>query len=189
MQGGVSKALDGLIKEEEVRQTTVTAIARRNTSQKISIRFGETIKAYLTRPSLKVSELKLIPLALAAWLRYLLGIDDQGQPFTVSPDPLYETLSNTTLPRWYSRGFHVQGTRALFCEDNRSLFLEGEHNKFEFRSRDLWGNAETYLKSYKHPIWQKYLEAGVKGGHDGMDWLEFDAFFEVSVGNRRTRRC
>jgi hypothetical protein len=86
---------------------------------------------------------------------------------------------DTTLPRWYSRGFHVQGTRAMFCEDNRSLFLEGEHNKFEFRSRELWGNAETYLKRYEHPIWQKYLEAGVKGGHDGMDWLEFDAFFEA----------
>jgi fructuronate reductase len=30
---------------------------------------------------------------LAAWLRYLLGIDDEGKPFTVSPDPLYETLA------------------------------------------------------------------------------------------------
>jgi fructuronate reductase len=66
-----------------------------DTSQKIPIRFGETIKAYLASPSLKVSDLKLIPLALAAWLRYLLGIDDQGQPFTVSPDPLYETLSRS----------------------------------------------------------------------------------------------
>ncbi|MDR1400000.1 MAG: mannitol dehydrogenase family protein [Treponema sp.] len=64
-----------------------------DTSQKIPIRFGETIKAYLASSSLKVGELKLIPLVLAAWLRYLLGIDDEGKPFTVSPDPLYETLS------------------------------------------------------------------------------------------------
>ncbi|MDR2417587.1 MAG: Gfo/Idh/MocA family oxidoreductase [Treponema sp.] len=88
---------------------------------------------------------------------------------------------DTTLPRYYSRGFHVQGTRAMFCEDNRSLFLDGEHNKFEFRSRELWGNAASYLERYEHPIWQEYLKAGIKGGHDGMDWLEFDAFFQAVI--------
>jgi fructuronate reductase len=30
---------------------------------------------------------------LAAWLRYLLGIDDQGNPFEVNPDPLYASLA------------------------------------------------------------------------------------------------
>jgi hypothetical protein len=93
---------------------------------------------------------------------------------------------DTTLPRYYSRGFHVQGTRAMFCEDNRSLFLDGEHNKFEFRSRELWGNAASYLERYDHPIWQEYLKAGVKGGHDGMDWLEFDAFFQAVIDKAPT---
>jgi fructuronate reductase len=64
-----------------------------DTSQKIPIRFGETIKAYLTSGALKVEDLKLIPLVLAAWVRYLLGVDDQGKPFTVSPDPLYSSLT------------------------------------------------------------------------------------------------
>ncbi|MDR3139419.1 MAG: mannitol dehydrogenase family protein, partial [Treponema sp.] len=64
-----------------------------DTSLKIPIRFGETIKAYLASGKLDVKNLKLIPLALAGWLRYLLGIDDQGKPFAVSPDPQYEGLS------------------------------------------------------------------------------------------------
>ncbi|MDR2096481.1 MAG: mannitol dehydrogenase family protein [Treponema sp.] len=64
-----------------------------DSSQKIPIRFGETIKAYLANGNLNVNDLKLIPLTLAAWLRYLLGIDDTGKAFTVSPDPRYETLS------------------------------------------------------------------------------------------------
>jgi fructuronate reductase len=64
-----------------------------DSSQKISIRFGETIKAYLADSSLNVGDLKLIPLVLAAWIRYLLGIDDEGKPFTVSPDPLYPALA------------------------------------------------------------------------------------------------
>lgn len=63
-----------------------------DTSQKLSIRFGETIKAYLAGDRLQVGRLKLIPLVLAGWCRYLLGIGDDGQPFTVSPDPMYDVL-------------------------------------------------------------------------------------------------
>lgn len=63
-----------------------------DTSQKISIRFGETIKAYLADPDRDTGMLTLVPLVLAGWLRYLLGVDDQGTAFTVSPDPLYEEL-------------------------------------------------------------------------------------------------
>jgi fructuronate reductase len=62
-----------------------------DSSQKIPVRFGGTLRAY--RESGKnLGELKLIPLVFAGWLRYLLGIDDQGKPFEVSPDPLYENL-------------------------------------------------------------------------------------------------
>ena len=59
-----------------------------DTSQKLGIRFGETIKAYLADPDRKVEDLHLIPLVLAGWCRYLLAVDDQGQPFELSPDPL-----------------------------------------------------------------------------------------------------
>jgi fructuronate reductase len=63
-----------------------------DTSQKLPIRFGETIKAYLADGSLQIGRLKLIPLVLAGWCRYLLGIDDGGTAFPVSPDPMYPTL-------------------------------------------------------------------------------------------------
>lgn len=58
-----------------------------DTSQKLAIRFGETIKAYLADSSLKISNLKLIPLVFAGWLRYLLAVDDNGQSFVPSSDP------------------------------------------------------------------------------------------------------
>jgi fructuronate reductase len=64
-----------------------------DTSQKIPIRFGETIKAYIASDKLNVRDLKLIPLALAAWVRYLLGVDDTGAAFTISPDPMLDTLT------------------------------------------------------------------------------------------------
>ena len=63
-----------------------------DTSQKIPIRFGETVKCYLADPARDASSLKAIPLAMAAWLRYLLGVDDKGDPMEVSPDPLLPEL-------------------------------------------------------------------------------------------------
>ncbi|MCQ2539825.1 MAG: mannitol dehydrogenase family protein [Acetatifactor sp.] len=61
-----------------------------DTSQKLAIRFGETIKAYEARADLKSSDLKLIPLVFAGWLRYLMAIDDAGNAFVPSSDPLLE---------------------------------------------------------------------------------------------------
>jgi fructuronate reductase len=63
-----------------------------DTSQKLAIRFGETIKAYLASDTLNVQDLKAIPLVLAGWLRYLMAIDDNGQPFELSADPLLDDV-------------------------------------------------------------------------------------------------
>ncbi len=63
-----------------------------DTSQKVGIRFGETIKAYARRDDLNPSTLVAIPLAIATWCRYLVGIDDNGNEFAISPDPLGDTL-------------------------------------------------------------------------------------------------
>ena len=63
-----------------------------DTSQKLAIRFGETIKSYNTSKELDTADLKLIPLVFAGWLRYLMAIDDNGKSFTPSSDPLLETV-------------------------------------------------------------------------------------------------
>ena len=63
-----------------------------DTSQKLAIRFGETIKNYIASSDKNVADLKLIPLVFAGWLRYLMAIDDNGNKFELSPDPLLETV-------------------------------------------------------------------------------------------------
>lgn len=63
-----------------------------DTSQKLAIRFGETIKAYNASSELDTADLKLIPLVFAGWIRYLMGVDDEGKEFTLSPDPLVDTV-------------------------------------------------------------------------------------------------
>lgn len=59
-----------------------------DTSQKLPIRFGETIKAYMASKDLDIKNLRCIPLVFAAWLRYVMGIDDKGDAFEPSSDPL-----------------------------------------------------------------------------------------------------
>lgn len=88
---------------------------------------------------------------------------------------------DTTLPRFYSRGFTVRGTRGMYEEATDSIFLDnGEDSKFDWNWRaNKVGNAANYTEEYEHPIWKRYLEEGVQGGHDGMDYLEFKFFFDA----------
>lgn len=65
-----------------------------DTSQKLSIRYGETIKAYEKSSTLQTSDLKMIPLVFAGWLRYLTGKNDRLEDFPVSPDPMADILGS-----------------------------------------------------------------------------------------------
>lgn len=62
-----------------------------DTSQKLPIRYGHTINAYLAAGK-STSSLVGIPLVIAGWLRYLEAVDDTGAAFTPSPDPLLAGL-------------------------------------------------------------------------------------------------
>lgn len=68
-----------------------------DTSQKLPIRFGETLRKYAER-GLDKSNLVLIPLVLAGYARYLKGIKDDGTPFDCSPDPMLEELQAIVAP-------------------------------------------------------------------------------------------
>ena len=76
-----------------------------DTSQKLAIRFGETIKAYASADNRNVADLKLIPLVFAGWLRYLMAVDDAGNAFELSPDPLLDTVCP------YIEGFKLGETK------------------------------------------------------------------------------
>lgn len=63
-----------------------------DTSQKVGIRYGETIKAYMAKYG-DAKKLKAIPLAIAGWCRYLLAVDDRGEKFELSSDPMIPELT------------------------------------------------------------------------------------------------
>lgn len=82
---------------------------------------------------------------------------------------------DTTLPRYYSRGFTVRGTKGLYEESTDSVFLDGMPDHFSWKKH--WGNAVDFAEEYDHDIWKRYLSEGVRGSHDGMDYLVYTAFF------------
>ena len=84
---------------------------------------------------------------------------------------------DTTLPRYYSRGFTVRGTKGMYMEENDSIFLDGEHNGVEFKWKDYWNNAEEYASKYEHPLWTTMTEEDRKTEHGGIDYLCYQDFF------------
>lgn len=63
-----------------------------DTSQKVGIRYGETIKSYVAKYG-DAKKLTAIPLAIAGWCRYLLGVQDDGEVFERSSDPMLAELT------------------------------------------------------------------------------------------------
>ena len=82
---------------------------------------------------------------------------------------------DTTLPRPYSRGFTVRGTKGMFQEDTDSFYIDGETTGHAIPH----GNRKEYLERYSHPTWVEYHKSGIRGGHGGMDGLVYDAFIEA----------
>lgn len=65
----------------------------KDTSQKVAIRFGETIKSYRDAEDLDPADLVVVPLAIAGWLRYLLAVDDKVNEMPLSSDPMLDELT------------------------------------------------------------------------------------------------
>ena len=83
-----------------------------------------------------------------------------------------------TLPRPYSRAGVIQGTKGIWMEDNRSIYIEdmspGDNGHWTHR----WESDEEYMKRWEHPLWKEYEVFGLRGGHGGMDYLALRGFVE-----------
>lgn len=91
---------------------------------------------------------------------------------------------DTTLPRFYSRGFTVRGTKGMYEEATDSIFLDGEDPETHFNWKPHWGNAEEYEEEYLDDTWRQYIKDGVQQGHGGIDWLVMHAFFDAVENNK-----
>ena len=98
-----------------------------------------------------------------------------GETITITLD--------TTLPRFYSRGFIAEGTKGLISEDHKCVFLDEDHKDIKYpKIDDVRDNIDTYYEKYEHPLW-KGCNLSTEG-HGGADVLVFDQFFEALEQNK-----
>ena len=104
--------------------------------------------------------------------RFALGDVVQTQIACANGETVLLT-HDTSLPRPYSLGFRVQGTRGLWMDLNRSIYIEGQA-----RGHDRWEDAQPWLDRYDHPLWKKHAAQAEGSGHGGMDFFVVHAFIE-----------
>ena len=113
-----------------------------DTSQKVGIRFGETIKSYL-REGRDLSTLVAIPLAIAGWLRYLQGTRDDGTAMEVSPDPLKDELMEKVKE---GREREILADESIFGLNLVNTPLFGRIEEYLARLREGAGAARRLLR-------------------------------------------
>lgn len=96
-----------------------------------------------------------------------------------------------SLPRPYSRCGRVQGTRGIWLEDAKGIYIDHATREKPLLDSDgnpfpvgRWNPVEMFYKTYDHPIWRDYHSQMI-GGHGGMDGLVLSAFLDT-VRNRST---
>ncbi|MBQ7721729.1 MAG: Gfo/Idh/MocA family oxidoreductase [Kiritimatiellae bacterium] len=98
-----------------------------------------------------------------------------------------------SLPRPYSRHARIQGSRGIWSEDCKGIYVEGVSRRETLL--DIAGNpyeechwdpVEKFYEEYDHPIWREYAKSGLVGGHGGMDGLVLSAFADAIRDGRPT---
>lgn len=92
---------------------------------------------------------------------------------------------DTTLPRYYSRDFTVQGTKGICVQDANMVLLEEKGNTHEFYDANKTleknlNNAEEY-NEYLVTQWQNITEEEKNLGHGGMDYFMFKEFIRCAL--------
>ena len=85
-----------------------------DTSKKLPVRFGETLKTYVQRGKTDLSFLTMIPMVFAGYARYLTGVGDDGKPFALSPDPNLAELQPVVAGFELGKPFESSQLRPLF---------------------------------------------------------------------------
>ena len=86
---------------------------------------------------------------------------------------------DTNLPRPYSLGFRVQGTRGLWMDVNKSVYVEGRSDSHR------WESQAAYMEEYDHILWRRYEDSAKGAGHGGMDYFLLNSLIEHAKINAR----
>jgi len=80
---------------------------------------------------------------------------------------------DTNLPRPYSLGFYVHGSKGIWNHDSDRIYLEGISPE-----PHEWEPDASYLSRYDHPLWKRFENQAEGSGHGGMDFFVLNALVE-----------
>lgn len=80
---------------------------------------------------------------------------------------------DTNLPRPYSLGFRIQGTKGLWMNDGDHVYVEGQSKPH------TWDDSEEWFKKYDHKLWSSLDAKAAEAGHGGMDFIMMYDFIDA----------
>ncbi len=122
---------------------------------------------------------------LNAWINDKRGPDFENASFHFTQGDIVTTMikcargetivltHDTTLPRPYSRGGRLQGTKGIWSEDKHGVNIDGRTVSTTWAHN--WDDLEKYYDEFEPQLWKDYRANGVVAGHDGIDYLVFSA--------------
>ncbi|MDR2384833.1 MAG: Gfo/Idh/MocA family oxidoreductase [Tannerella sp.] len=80
---------------------------------------------------------------------------------------------DTNLPRPYSLGFRIQGTKGLWMNDGNHVYVEGASKPH------TWDKSEEWFNKYDHQLWNSLQTKAAEAGHGGMDFIMMYDFIDA----------
>ena len=130
---------------------------------------------------------------LNAWINDNRGADFENANFAFAQGDIVitcikcahgETIvlkHDTTLPRAYSRGNLVHGTKGIWSEDKYGCMFDGSCEGASWGHR--FTDMNTFFPEHEHPLWKDYTAVG---GHGGIDYLVMRGFVEAVKAGTQT---
>lgn len=130
---------------------------------------------------------------LNAWINDNRGADFENANFAFAQGDIVitcikcahgETIvlkHDTTLPRAYSRGNLVHGTKGIWSEDKYGCMFDGSCEGASWGHR--FTDMNTFFPEHEHPLWKDYSAVG---GHGGIDYLVMRGFVEAVKAGTQT---
>ena len=87
---------------------------------------------------------------------------------------------DTNLPRPYSLGFRIQGTRGLWMNDGNHVYVEGQSKPHR------WDASDDWFKKYDHKLWSTLELKAKEAGHGGMDYIMMYDFIDAIRNKKPT---
>ncbi len=91
---------------------------------------------------------------------------------------LIQLTHDCTTPHPQNEDFRIQGTKGIWRELSRSVYIEGE-SPVDDEWGEAWESDKRLFDKYQHPMWKAYEKFGMHGDHGGLDYLCLRAFVEV----------